>query len=211
MRTCPKCSDYYADDSLAFCLADGTPLTSVDANGERWNDGSQAIERKHEALTKQKRKLIWRWIVASAMTTLMFTLAIAGSFTVETTTAVTIPPVLLPTSTQECSEADRISALKTLRSLERGWRRQIQSEQATIINENVPSDFRSAEAGLEKVEFRYTFPQPCAAAVVTVTYTWQLSWPANPVTPAGSKNVSKERTFMCRKFRGRWNCPTAFL
>ena len=211
MRTCPKCGDYYADDALAFCLSDGTPLTSVDPSGERWNEALRVVEQKAQRLKKQKRKLFWRWIVASVMTTVMLTVAVAGSFTVVKSAAVTIPPVLLPTLKQECSEANRSSALKSLRSLERGWRRQIEGERDTIINENVPGDFRNAEAGLEKIEFRYTFPEPCATAIVTVTYRWQLSWSANPFTPAGSKNVSKERMFICPKFRGRWNCQTALL
>jgi hypothetical protein len=118
-------------------------------------------------------------------------------------------PTPTPAPKQECSEADQISALKSLRSLEPGWRRQIQGEQAKIIKENVPNNIENAEASLEKIEFQYSFPKPCAEAVVTVIYTWRVSWPANPVSPGKSKNVPKERRFICRKLWGMWGCTLA--
>src|ERR1041385_5694192 len=34
MKTCPKCKKQYSDDSLNFCLEDGTPLTRYDAEAE---------------------------------------------------------------------------------------------------------------------------------------------------------------------------------
>src|ERR1051325_11040173 len=88
MRACPKCGAYYADDSLAFCLSDGTPLVNVNPDSERWNEGSRVIKQKEEGLRKQKRKLKWQWIIASAITALILALVIAGSFTVETTVLV---------------------------------------------------------------------------------------------------------------------------
>ena len=291
MRACPKCGAYYADDSLAFCLSDGTPLVNVNPSSERWNEGSQVIKQKAERLRKQKRTLKWRWIVASAITALMLTLAIAGSFTVETTVVVykisgrvtseskplsnvkinlegsklasvwtdangyytfsdlpvggsytitplapmsfkpssrvfnnlrsdesadffiqndatptpTPTPTPTTTPTPECSEADQISALK---SLEPGWRGQLQREQARIIKENAP-DIEKAEAGLERIDFQYSFPKPCATAMVTVIYTWRVSWPATPVSLGKSKNVTKETRFICRKLPDGWSCPPA--
>ncbi|MGZ8844175.1 MAG: hypothetical protein ACXW18_10970, partial [Pyrinomonadaceae bacterium] len=73
MLLCPKCGDYYADDSLAFCLADGTPLVSVEANSERWTEGYRIIEQKEKALKKRKRRLTWRR-VSSVMTMLIITM-----------------------------------------------------------------------------------------------------------------------------------------
>ena len=71
IRTCPKCGDYYADGSLAFCLADGTPLVEVDPLGESWSEGVRVIEGKEQALRRQKRKLKWRRILLSSMTMLI--------------------------------------------------------------------------------------------------------------------------------------------
>lgn len=33
MKRCPRCNQVYADDNLNFCLADGAPLSPVDAPG----------------------------------------------------------------------------------------------------------------------------------------------------------------------------------
>lgn len=77
MLFCAKCGDYYADGSSAFCLADGTPLISVDASSERWSDGSRIIEQKEHALRKQKRRQRW-WRVSSVMTMLVVTMVVYG-------------------------------------------------------------------------------------------------------------------------------------
>src|SRR6266436_9626465 len=74
---CPKCGDYYADSSLAFCLADGAPLVGVDASSERWTEGSRIIEKKENTLRKKKRRLKWRR-VASVMTMLIVTMVVYG-------------------------------------------------------------------------------------------------------------------------------------
>jgi hypothetical protein len=73
IRTCPQCGDFYADALLAFCIADGTPLTDLAPDSERWSESARVIEEKENALRKQKRKLKWRRIVVStmAMTTLV--------------------------------------------------------------------------------------------------------------------------------------------
>jgi hypothetical protein len=75
MLLCPKCGDYYADGSLAFCLADGTPLVSVEPNGESWSQGSRIIEQKENALRKHKRRLKWRR-VSSVLTMLIITMTV---------------------------------------------------------------------------------------------------------------------------------------
>jgi Carboxypeptidase regulatory-like domain len=87
IRTCPKCSAYYADESLAFCLVDGMPLISVDPGSERWGDGTRIIEEKTNASRRQQRRLKWRRVALSAITTLILLMVVSRSFTVETTPA----------------------------------------------------------------------------------------------------------------------------
>lgn len=94
IRLCPKCGDYYADAQLAFCLADGTPLTDVNPRDEKWNQGSRVIAEKAKRLSNRKRKLWTRRIVLGALTTLILTLVIANSYSVETTP----PPLPVPLS-----------------------------------------------------------------------------------------------------------------
>src|ERR1700674_435444 len=67
MSICPKCSAYYGSDSSAFCLADGTPLVTVDPGSDNWSEGSRAIEEKKDALRKQQRKLMWRRVLMGTM------------------------------------------------------------------------------------------------------------------------------------------------
>jgi cytoskeletal protein RodZ len=98
MRICPKCGAYYADESSAFCLADGTPLASVDPNTENWSEGSRAIKEKENSLRKQKRRLKWRRIVMIAMTALITALVVTRSFTVER-----VPPGSSPSPTPSLS------------------------------------------------------------------------------------------------------------
>lgn len=76
MRTCPKCGDYYADDLLAFCLADGTPLVGVIPHGEVWSDSLRVVEEKERALRKQRRRLRWRRVLLSATTTLVVSMVV---------------------------------------------------------------------------------------------------------------------------------------
>lgn len=76
IRTCPKCGDYYADTSLAFCLADGTPLVNVDQLDKSWNEGTRVIEEKGNVLRRQQRRLKWRRVSMSAMTVLMTTMVV---------------------------------------------------------------------------------------------------------------------------------------
>jgi hypothetical protein len=76
MRLCPKCGDYYADGSLAFCLVDGTPLVNVNSLSERWSEGARVLEGKENALRKQKRRLKGRRVLMTAMTMLITTLVV---------------------------------------------------------------------------------------------------------------------------------------
>lgn len=76
MQLCPKCGDYYADASLAFCLKDGTPLVEVSPRSESWRKGEQVIEEKENVLRKQKRRLKWRRVFMSVMTMLIATMIV---------------------------------------------------------------------------------------------------------------------------------------
>jgi uncharacterized repeat protein (TIGR01451 family) len=82
MRICPKCGDYYADALLAFCLVDGTPLMNVAPTGKSWREGARVIEKKENALSRQKRNLKWRRIALSAMlvATMVVCVVAANSF-----------------------------------------------------------------------------------------------------------------------------------
>jgi hypothetical protein len=73
MRICPKCSAYYADDSLTFCLVDGAPLIGVNPTSEKWSEGSKVIEQNQTARRKLRRKLKWRRVIVSATTLLVAT------------------------------------------------------------------------------------------------------------------------------------------
>jgi hypothetical protein len=98
MRICPKCNAYYGDDSTAFCRVDGTPLANVERGSDKWSKGARFIEEKEAELKKQKLKIKWRWIVMSAMTTLILTMIVAKSFTLETTPPPSPTPTPSPSS-----------------------------------------------------------------------------------------------------------------
>lgn len=115
IRTCPKCGDYYADESLAFCLADGTPLAEVDPLGERWGEGARVVEEKGRRLRRVERRRRLRRVLTTVTTVLIMTLVVCvvvvNSYIYlrpspdagELVRALTPPeptPVQLPTSTE---------------------------------------------------------------------------------------------------------------
>lgn len=97
MRICPKCSDYYADDSSGFCLGDGMPLVKVDPRSDKWNEGARVIEEKGSALRKQKRRLKWRRVLMSTM--LIATMAVCVATISRWTYVETVRPEPTPTPT----------------------------------------------------------------------------------------------------------------
>ncbi|MCU1267746.1 MAG: hypothetical protein JWM21_4064 [Acidobacteria bacterium] len=91
MSICPKCSAYYDDHSLAFCLADGAPLVQVDPGSRSWNEGTRSIEENKNSLRGQQRKRKWRRIwsslaVALATIVLAYVLVARGFVGVEQVT-----------------------------------------------------------------------------------------------------------------------------
>jgi hypothetical protein len=73
MRICPTCGAFYADDTSAFCLVEGMPLISVDANSDKWRAGQRVLEEKASGLKQQQRRLKWRRILITALILLIAT------------------------------------------------------------------------------------------------------------------------------------------
>ena len=163
IRTCPKCGDYYADASLAFCLADGTPLVDVEPLGENWSEGARVIEEKGNALRKQKRRLKWRRFMLSAMTTLivvMVVCVVVVNSLIYLQPAVTPNPIMEPIAAEiatptwdtkppapsptlppppKCSVADKSREQRIIiDKCDVEWQRIIESDQLKIIAENMP-------------------------------------------------------------------------
>jgi hypothetical protein len=76
IRTCPRCGDFYADDPVAFCPADGTPLADVDPHGDAWAEATRVVEEKGRALRRQTRRLMRRRVVMMTTTVLITTLVV---------------------------------------------------------------------------------------------------------------------------------------
>jgi hypothetical protein len=116
-------------------------------------------------------------------------------------------PTPTPTPKQECTEADQGNAVRSLRNFEPRWRSQIQGERAKIIADSVSNRIETAEAdaALGEIEFRYSFPKPCKAAVITARYSWQVSYLV-PGAHRQSKSVPRQRIIPCGKFLGMWAC-----
>jgi hypothetical protein len=89
LRTCPRCGDFYADDSLLFCLADGTPLADVDPHAEAWAEGTRVVEEKGRVLRRLTRRLLLRRILMMTTTVLITTTVI---FVVAVNTYVYLAP-----------------------------------------------------------------------------------------------------------------------
>jgi predicted nucleic acid-binding Zn ribbon protein len=71
IRTCPTCRDFYADDSLLFCLADGTPLVTVAPDSELWSGAQKVVEEKERVLNRERRRVKWRRIALTSITTMI--------------------------------------------------------------------------------------------------------------------------------------------
>lgn len=223
MRICPKCNAYHASDLTAFCLVDGTPLVNVEPGSDKWSEGTRVIEEKETELKKQKRKIKWRWIVMSAMTTLILTMIVAKSFTLETTpppspspsplpSTLTSPtptptpkppatPTLMLTATPECSDADKSRERQVI--IERFgtvWRRSVEAERRKVITENLPVGVPNAEVSLGPIEYQSTFSKKCTASFFVARYVWQIT------SAVGTKGVPKEKRFACAKLGGNWLC-----
>jgi hypothetical protein len=127
IRTCPRCGDFYADDSLLFCLADGTPLADVDPRGESWAEGTRVVEEKERALRSQSRKVMRRRVLMLT-TTLLITTLVVCVLAVHTyvtlspepdapVVASALTPTPTPTPTRKPSETPRPTPTPDVASL----------------------------------------------------------------------------------------------
>ena len=78
IRTCPRCGDFYADDSLLFCLADGTPLADVVPHSDAWAEGSRVVEEKERVTRERSRKVMRRRVMLMTTTLLITTLVVCA-------------------------------------------------------------------------------------------------------------------------------------
>jgi hypothetical protein len=234
MRFCPKCGDYYADASLAFCLGDGTPLINVNPLSESWSEeGIRVIEEKENALRKQKRILKWRRVVLTAMlmATMVVLVVAVNSFIylqpqpeeavpAKTLTSTPAPgptpaptpsqtptptPSPTPTPTPLCSDADKSRERKIIiDKFGDSWRRNIEGEQGKIIDVNSPPGAVNVEASLGALKYESAFIETCERGSVTVKYAWQVS--ANFNGTIKSSTIKREKRFSCVKSSGKWVC-----
>jgi hypothetical protein len=218
LRNCPKCGDYYADNLLAFCLADGTPLVNVDPHGKSWSEGKRVVEEKENALRKQKRGRKWRRVGLSAATMLVATMLVCvmvvnSSYVylepepdkgvlVEPQTPATAPASLRPSP---CSDDDKSRAKESIiQRFGDDWRRKIEGERRRIISENVPDGAVEVEATLGALEYVSTFLRGCQEGVITVRYVWEVSANVNGTTKV--LTVARAKKFTCLKVVGAWLC-----
>lgn len=220
IRTCPKCGDYYADASLAFCLADGTPLIDVDPLSESWREGSRVVEEKAKGLRRRQRWLKWRRFALSAMTMLVVacvvcvvvievvTLPASPTPTPTPTSTRTPTPTRTPTRTPTpaaCSEADQQREKESIvGEFGETWRRSIEDERPGVIAEHAPARAQNPEARLGVVEYTATFSQGCAAGDIVLRYVWEVSVNVNGTVEVVP--VPKEKRFACVKTEGAWRC-----
>ena len=76
IRTCPACGDFYADYSLGFCPADGTPLADLDPQGDAWAEAARVVEEKGRVLRRQARRLRLRRVLTTTTSVLITTLVV---------------------------------------------------------------------------------------------------------------------------------------
>ena len=216
MRICPKCGDYSAESSLAFCPADGTPLVNLDPSSEKWGQGAKVIEKKQQALRQQKRRLKWRRVVLSTMTILTLVAFVLGAvrsrFYLEppqspmltatptvTGTPTPMPATPTPTSTPtptptpDCSGDDK----DVEQSLPNHWQEDIRSECAKF-NVDTPVGPQTATTIFDPIGVSF---KSCIA-FVTIKYSCQITVNKK----AKSLLPGKPKGFRCEKKKGEWVC-----
>jgi hypothetical protein len=183
MRFCPKCRDYYADDSLPFCLADGTPLVNIDPNSETWDEGSRVIETKEKTSREQYRKQKRRRVLISVVTVLMIIMVLCV-VTINSLIYLRPPP-------PECSIEDRGRETKIIDAL---LRRRIESEP--------PADFVRFRPTLNIVKSDVVLSETCREADVTIDYEWRIE----PHPTIQNPTVRGKRSFTCTHTADTWHC-----
>jgi hypothetical protein len=234
MSTCPKCGDYYADSSLGFCLADGTPLNRVDPSGENWRAGARVIEAKENALRKQMRRLKWRRVLLRAMTAVVVTMVVcvvainsliylrprpgkdnepAPPLPPVTTTAQTLVPASSPTSKPKCNVADKSLERKSiLKKFGGTWERKIKGEHDQILLANMPAAVANANGltAIPKPEVTLVTIEfetrfpKDCAASVTARYVWRVTKNVNGTMK--EVDIKRDKRFGCVKGGEVWRC-----
>jgi hypothetical protein len=231
LRTCPRCGDFYADDSLLFCLADGTPLAEVDPHGDTWAEGTRVVKEKGRVLRRLTRRLRLRRILMMTTTVLITTTVV---FVVAVNTYVYFTPqpdapvvaaaltpspsptpsetpsptpTPTPTPTPSCTARDRQRVIDAIEARQKAeWRTAIEGERDAIKRAHVPDGAISPSVTLLKPTYAFKFSKTCAPLSVTVSYSWQVKWADSLRMPGGEKTVSGTKTFACKKDGAAWRC-----
>jgi hypothetical protein len=235
MRICPKCNAYHANDLTPFCLVDGTRLVNVEPGSDKWSEGTRVIEEKETELKKQKRKLRWRWIVMSAMTTLILTMIVAKSFTLETTpppspsplpsrltsptptpTARATPtpkPTPTPTPKPTATPTPTLTATPECSDADKSRARQVIIERfGTVWRRNVEAERRkviteNVPVGVPNAEVSLGPIEYQSTFSKKCTASFFVARYVWQITSAvGTKRVPKEKRFACTKLGGNWLC-----
>jgi hypothetical protein len=217
LRTCPRCGDFYADSSLPFCLADGTPLAEVDPHGDKWAEGARVVEEKGRVLRRLTRRLRLRRVMTMTTTVLITTTVI---FVVVVNTyvyltpqpdapvvAVTPTPTPTPTATPSCTARDKQRLSDDIVARQKAeWERAIEGERDAITRAHVPDGAISPSVTLLKPTYAFKFSKTCAPLNVTATYSWRVKWADSPGMPGDEKTVGGMKTFACKKDGAAWRC-----
>lgn len=196
IRICLRCNAYYADDSLAFCLADGTPLLNLDPSNDNWSEGVHAIQESEKKLRRQKSKLKWRRVMMSVMTSMIVIMVVLvvvansliylipkqeESAPAKPLTAATTPedPIVVPiasptpTPSPECSEADKMRELNTIKAKYRDvWQQTAKADKPKLKGEPPPGEL-DAVVMLRPLDIK-SVVKTCTSASITVTYVWEV-------------------------------------
>jgi hypothetical protein len=76
MRICLKCRNFYADETLKFCLADGAPLAGVDSTSELWPEGTEAVRKTASRVQRAMRRQKLRRTISTTVTTVLVVMVV---------------------------------------------------------------------------------------------------------------------------------------
>lgn len=221
MSLCSKCGDYYADQTLAFCLADGMPLLEVEEGSDNWNEGARMLEKKAAALRKliQARRLRRVTLLVLALLTLLayglagkryiYFVPVAQPSPTQTPTPTPSPSPTpscsplpdcspTPTPTPDCSGDDRtIEKAAVMKVLGEAWKKDLIAECAKV-KFDTPTGLRAGEPVLSPIEVTFAG----CSALVKVWYRCMVI--ENGLGPGPGPRKSKN--LHCDKRKGGWIC-----
>lgn len=121
-------------------------------------------------------------------------------------------PTPTPTPTPTCSKADESRERESIiRKYGDIWGQVIQGDRSTIIAGKAPDGAKNAEAWLAgALKFESAFSKACTESLVTVRYTWNVSYQEiNVATQTRTPKVvtvAQNKRFRCVKSSGAWHC-----